>query len=241
MEGHPLVLRLSLLERSPFWRSRFAVFAALQLVLVGSGCGEQAQAPRQTTLDEPRAEFDRPRPTSMSTLEFVDIAGETHRPLGDPQVRAALLVFLVPDCPIANSYAPELNRLQAEYDSRGVRIFLIQVDPALSLEAAREHAEQYQLQAPVVWDPRQEWVKKLGATKTPEAVIVSPTGSVLYQGRIDDRFVGLGKRRAQVTSHDLRDALEAMLSGSPVMETRTVVVGCEIPLLTTGSDVDETH
>jgi len=141
------------------------------------------------------------------------------------------LVFLVPDCPIANSYAPELNRLLADYEPRGVRLFLIQVDPDLSPERAREHARDYQLRAPVVLDVRHDWARQTGATMTPEVAVLSPAGELLYRGRIDDRYVRLGQRRAQITSHDLRDALDAILEGRPVVTTRTIAVGCPLPNL----------
>jgi hypothetical protein len=159
----------------------------------------------------------------------VDIVGSVHRPFDDPQVRAVVLVFVVPDCPISNAYLPELNRLHSDYGSRGVRWFLIQVDPQLSIEDAREHAREYRLRPPVVLDERHVWVRKVGATVTPEAAVLSPAGEVLYLGRIDNRYPHLGKWRAQVTAHDLRDALDAILAGRPVPQPRTEAAGCDIP------------
>jgi hypothetical protein len=66
-----------------------------------------------------------------------------------------------------------------------------------------------------------QWVKKAGATRSPETVVFSPKGQIVYRGRISDQYVGLGKRRANVTSHDLRDALEALLAGQPVTQSQT--------------------
>jgi hypothetical protein len=51
----------------------------------------------------------------------------------------------------------------------------------------------------------------------------------VYLGRIDDAYYGYGKRRASATSHDLRGALDAVLTGKPVPRARTTVLGCEIP------------
>jgi Redoxin len=160
---------------------------------------------------------------------LVDIDGSIHRPFDDPQVRAVVLVFVVPDCPISNAYLPEVNRLHSAYGPRGVRLFLVQVDPQLSPEGAREHAKEYQLRPPVVLDGRHAWVREVGATITPEAAVLSPAGEVLYLGRIDDRYPALGKRRDQVTSHDLRDALDVILAGRPVPRPRTEAVGCDMP------------
>jgi hypothetical protein len=191
--------------------------AVTALISIALGCGQHA--PTAANVDSALAQDGR----------LVDLDGSIHRPFVARNVRAVVLVFIVTDCPIANSYAPELNRLYLEYAPRGARIFLIQADPQLSVEDARRHAREYQLQPPVVLDAQHAWVQKVGATKTPEAAVLSPAGELLYLGRIDDRYADLGKRREQVTSHDLRDALEAVLAGRPVERPRSTAVGCTIP------------
>ena len=167
-------------------------------------------------------------------IELVDIAGVTHHPFDDAEVKAIAFVFFIPDCPIANSYAPELNRLLTEYMPRGLRLFLIQVDPQTTIEEARTHARQYEIQAPVVMDKQHMWARKIGATVTPEAAVLSPKGVVLYRGRIDNRYVALGKRREHATAHDLRDALDAILTGNPISQSQFEAVGCPIPGLPPG-------
>ncbi len=164
-------------------------------------------------------------------LELTDIAGVCHRPFADPKVRAVALVFLLSDCPIANSYLPELNRLQADYESRGIPLFLIHVDPYLGIEDARAHAREYGLRAPVVLDQRHTWVRRTGATIAPQAAALSPAGDMLYLGRIDDLYVDLGKRRPQAVTHDLRAALDDILAGRTVSRPRTQALGCPIPVL----------
>jgi hypothetical protein len=163
-------------------------------------------------------------------IRLVDVSGQEHRPFADPKTKAVALVFILTDCPIANSYAPEWNRLHETFGPRGVRLLLVQVDPSLTAEAARKHAREYQLKPQVILDPRHELVKKAGATKTPEAAVFSAAGKLLYRGRIDDRYVSLGKRRPEATTHDLRDALQAILAGKPV-PPGPEAVGCFIPEL----------
>src|SRR5215471_17528643 len=106
---------------------------------------------------------------------------------------------------------------------------MIPVDPEISSERFRGHARDYDLRMPFSLDPRHEWVERAGATTAPEAAVFSPSGELLYRGRIDDQYAGLGKRRSVVTSHDLRDALEAILAGKPVTPSRTEAIGCPIP------------
>jgi hypothetical protein len=53
---------------------------------------------------------------------LVDVAGSIHRPFDDPQVRAAALVFILPDRPISSAYLPELNRQHSVYRQRGAPV-----------------------------------------------------------------------------------------------------------------------
>jgi hypothetical protein len=211
-------------------RPTLSVAAVLALIVLVSGCGQNRESSPFGATDLPATGHQ----SLPQKLEVLDIAGVTHRPFNDPQVRAVAFVFLVRDCPISNAYAPELNRLYSDYGSRGVRMFLIQVDPDLSTDDAREHARQYQLQPPLVLDKGHVWARKIGATITPQAAVLSPAGTLLYLGRIDNRYVGFGKRREQVTVHDLRDALDAVLAARPVSEPRTEAIGCPIPDISTG-------
>jgi hypothetical protein len=153
----------------------------------------------------------------------------------EPGIKAVALVFILRDCPICNSYIPELNRLHQTFANRGVMLRLVHADPQTTEAEAREHASEYQIEPKVILDPQHAKVKWAGATVAPEVAVFSPSGDLLYRGRIDDQYAGLGKRRTQVTSHDLRDALEAILAGKSVPNPRTEAVGCPIPELTKGN------
>ena len=138
---------------------------------------------------------------------------------------------VLPDCPIANGYAPEINRLCRDYTSRGVRFYLVQVDPDTSPQQASQHAREFGYACPVVLDAQHALVRRAGATVVPEAAVFAPDGERKYLGRIDDQYADLGKRRAQATSRDLRDALDAVLADRPVPRPVTQPVGCSIPPL----------
>jgi hypothetical protein len=165
---------------------------------------------------------------------LVDIEGRELQPFAEGHVKVLVLVFVLPDCPIGNSYIPELNRLHQALAGRGAKIVFVHADSQVSADRAREHAREYKVEAPVVLDPRHTWVKRAGATVAPEAAVFSRAGELLYRGRIDNRYAGLGKRRMVVTEHDLTDALEAIVAGRPVKQTRTEAVGCLIPELSHG-------
>jgi hypothetical protein len=64
---------------------------------------------------------------------------------------------------------------------------------------------------------------------SPEAALLTPSGEIVYRGRIDDRVADFGKRRVQPTRRDLRLALDAFLKGKPIPARRTKAIGCYIP------------
>jgi hypothetical protein len=160
-----------------------------------------------------------------------DIAGVDHHPFTDHAVKAVALVFVLHDCPIANGYAPEINRLCAAYTPRGVRFFLVHIDEDLSRRAAAEHARDYGYTCPVVLDGGHVLVRRAGARMSPEAAVFGPGGERKYLGRIDDLYADLGKRRSRATSLDLHDALDAVLTDRPVPQPVTQAVGCLISSL----------
>lgn len=161
-------------------------------------------------------------------VRLTDTAGLSHEPLSTAGRKATVVIFTLPDCPIANAYAPEINRLFADYSSKGVGIYLAHVDRELTASDARKHAADYNLRCPVLLDSQHTLVKALGATRTPQAFLIGPDGKTLYRGRINNLYADYGQRRQVVTQHDLRAALEAVLTNKPVLQPVTEVIGCYI-------------
>jgi hypothetical protein len=159
-----------------------------------------------------------------------DIDGIGREPLKVEKGRLEALFFVTNDCPVSNYYAHEIRRICEEYAPRGLGCALVYTDPALTDEQARKHANDYGHGAyPKIVDRAHALVKATGAAITPTAVLVKPDASIAYRGRIDNFYAGLGKPRQVVTAHDLRDALEAVLAGKPVVKQETSPVGCYIP------------
>lgn len=157
-----------------------------------------------------------------------DAAGGTHTPSEWAGSQAVVLFYVTTDCPLSNGYAPEMNRLDEQYTPRGVRFYAVQGDTTIADEEVRRHAHEFAYKFPVLLDPQLILAHHTGATVTPEAVVLSSGGAVLYEGRIDNRVEDFGKVRVRATEFDLRDALEAILAGRPVPHPHTRAVGCAI-------------
>jgi hypothetical protein len=210
-------------SRNPPCHQRWRLVWLLLLLSGCSGSADDSTAGDASQTTESLTTFNDWSPA------FIDLDGRVLSLAGDPSLKAIALVFILPDCPICNAYIPELNRLHQSFTTGGLQMILVHADTSTTAEAARQHAREYQIQAPVVLDPHHAWVRRSGAVTAPEAAVFSPAGELLYRGRIDNQYAGLGKRRAAVTSHDLRDALEAVRAGQPIKEPRTEAIGCLIP------------
>ncbi len=166
-----------------------------------------------------------------STAEtFARVGGGDYRLPGAGECKAVVLLFIGHDCPVSNSYAPEIARLHKEFSARGVAFCAVYADADLEEKDARKHVKEYGIPCPAILDPKMTLALRVGATVKPEAAVLSPRGELLYRGRIDDWYADYGKRRDQPTRRELRDALEAILAGKPVPVTRTKAIGCDIDL-----------
>jgi hypothetical protein len=166
---------------------------------------------------------------AVPPLVVESVTGEHVAPLDTPDARAICLLFVAPDCPISNVYAPEIERIASAYAPRRVSTFLVYSDPAFDAEDVRRHCEEYRLSAAALLDPEGRLARFCGATVTPEAAVWSPERGLAYLGRIDDLYVDLGKKRAQASERDLRNALEAVLAGQRAPVERTQAIGCFLP------------
>ncbi len=147
----------------------------------------------------------------------------------DPFAEAAkvrVFIFVRTDCPVSNRYAPELKRLSDEFAPRGAVFSMVYADPHETSENIRQHTEQYRFPGGVIRDPGHALVCRSKATITPEAAVFSAEGKLLYHGRIDNRFVELGKAMASPTRHDLEDSIAAALDGRPQPEASAPAIGC---------------
>ncbi|MGE0144491.1 MAG: redoxin domain-containing protein [Planctomycetota bacterium] len=166
-----------------------------------------------------------PSPTDRIVLP--DLDGRLVEPLDAGSGEAVLLLFLGTECPIAQAYSPEIASIADEFSGR-VATRIVLVDRDLSVETARSFARDYNLPQPILLDPHHRLVERLSATVTPEAILLNADLEPVYVGRIDDRFVSLGRSRPAPRQRDLRDAIEAVSSGRLPPRARAPAVGCRI-------------
>lgn len=170
-------------------------------------------------------------PAPAADFHVQDTEGKVHTSAEWKGKKAILLFFVASDCPVSNSYVPEMNRIAQAYAARRVLTFAVLPGPDTTPAAAKGYAREYRFEFPVLLDQFQSLVRLAGATVMPEAAILSPGGDVLYRGRIDNRLADFGSQRRGATEHDTREALDAILAGRLPRVQFTRSIGCAITML----------
>ena len=174
---------------------------------------------------------------ALSLVGWVSAGGAATGPLDlngkvvDPFARSApatVFLFVRSDCPITNRYAPELARIADEFSRDHLSFWLVYPDASESVSAIRNHVAEYHLPGTPLRDPEHRLVARAQATVAPEVAVFDRAGRLEYHGRIDDRYVDVGKSRPEARVHDLEDAIHHVLAGTPVPRPETRAIGCSL-------------
>jgi peroxiredoxin len=134
-----------------------------------------------------------------------------------------VLLFIAVQCPVSNAYNERMEKLAADYKSKGIALIGINANATEDAATVKAHAAEKGLTFPILKDPGNKLADKLGATRTPEAYFLDSNNKLLYHGRIDN-----SQNPAAIESNDLRMALDAALAGKPIEKTEAKAFGCTI-------------
>ena len=145
-----------------------------------------------------------------------------------PEKTFRVYVFMEESCKICQYYSPELIRLHDKYGSE-VEFVGLFPNPGSDETTIEKYKEDYRLPFQLEKDLGQLMANKLGATITPEVFLVElKSQRIIYQGRIDNSYVRVGKRRTVVTAKDLDVALENRSNPDALESGKSKAIGCFI-------------
>lgn len=133
----------------------------------------------------------------------------------EPAGQWLVLLFLDPECPVANTYLPVANALVERFADKGVQFVGVYADATLTPDRVRAHAKDFAIRFPVVRDPQHRAVRFSGVTYSSEVAVSNGDGQILYRGRIDNRVSVDGNKRPKATQHDLAAVLDRIVAGEP--------------------------
>jgi len=169
------------------------------------------------------------------------VDGKTYSLDSFQNARALAVIFTAVHCPTAEIYENRIKRLVADYAAKGVAFAVIQpnspkglrldemgyTDLGDSLEDMKVRANHRQFNFPFLYDGEtQEVSRKYGPVATPHVFVFDADRKLRYQGRVDSN-----PREAYAKVPDARNALDAVLAGTPVPLEKTPTVGCSVKWL----------
>jgi hypothetical protein len=166
-------------------------------------------------------------PVASRLLSVPDLDGREVFPFEPDGARGYALVFVRPGCPVSNRAAPEVARLYDEFARQGIVLSLV-YPGRQPRDDIREHAEAFGYPMPPLRDPGMRLVDLAGVTITPEAAVFDASRRLVYRGRLDDRYLDLGRARREPTVRDAYEVLSALVTGRPVPWASRPAVGCFI-------------
>ena len=169
-----------------------------------------------------------PLGTEAPAFELPDPDGQLH---SLPDGAAGYLVmFICNHCPFVRHVRGELARLGHDYGVRNVAIRAINSNdvrshPDDSPDRMRTEAAEQGYTFPYLFDEDQSVAKAFRAACTPDFFVFDADRRLVYRGQLDD---SRPSNSAPVDGHDVRRALDAVLTGKPVPPEQKPSIGCNI-------------
>jgi len=143
--------------------------------------------------------------------------------------KVLVVVFSCNHCPYVVGSEDRMNRFYADYAPKGVGMIAINSNetdnhPTDSFEHMKVRAREKGFRFPYVRDESQEVARAYGALRTPHFYVFDQDRRLQYTGRMDDNPRNPGKE----TTHELRDAVDALLAGRKPAVALTNPIGCNV-------------
>src|SRR5262245_2606334 len=172
-----------------------------------------------------------PLGTKAPGFELPDVTDGRIVSLSDFEAKRAMLVmFICRHCPYVRHVREELARLGRDFAGSELGIVAISsndVDeyPEDRPESLAQESREAGYAFPYLFDETQEVAKAYTAACTPDFFLFDADRALVYRGQLDDSRPSNG---LPVTGTDLRAAIGAALSGTPVSEDQRASIGCGI-------------
>jgi thiol-disulfide isomerase/thioredoxin len=166
--------------------------------------------------------------TPAPEFSLPDADGNQHG-LGDG-ADAYVVMFICNHCPFVKHVREELAQLGSDYGNRDVAIVAINSNdienyPADGPEHMKLEAEKWGYSFPYLIDESQDVAKSYMAACTPDFFVFGPDKRLVYRGQLDD---SRPSNNEPIDGHDVRAALDAILSGGSISERQIPSIGCSI-------------
>ncbi len=163
--------------------------------------------------------------------------GKTYSLDSFSSAKLLVVIFSCNHCPYVQAYEDRMIALQRDYGPKGVQLVAINSNetgnhPEDDFPHMVERSKAKGFNFPYLRDETQEVARAYGAERTPHIFLFEKVPGTIsegarhrlrYTGRIDDNW----QNPSAVKSHDLRNALDALLAGKEP-PSNTPAIGCTV-------------
>jgi peroxiredoxin len=140
-----------------------------------------------------------------------------------------VVVFSCNHCPYVVGSEDRMIRFARDYAPRGVKMVAINSNetvehPGDSFDNMVKRAKEKNFPFPYLRDESQEVALAYGALRTPHFYVFDELRKLRYTGRMDDN----PKMESAAKTHELRDAVDAILAGKKPPIERINPLGCNV-------------
>jgi peroxiredoxin len=143
-----------------------------------------------------------------------------------------IVIFDCNTCPVSKAYNERIQALNARYAEKGFPVIAInpnspELSSGESFEEMVKYAKSKGYDFPYLYDESQAVVRQFGPTNTPHVYLLTRAGNeikVAYIGAIDDNT----RNAASANKKYVETAVEELLAGKQVSNTKTKAVGCGV-------------
>lgn len=140
-----------------------------------------------------------------------------------------VIAFTCNHCPYVVNSEERILSFDHDYKHRGVQLVCINSNAETTYQDDDfphmvERARARGFQFPYLHDESQEIALAYGALRTPHYFVFDQQRQLRYTGRMDDN----PRNPGQETTHELRDAVDALLEGEQVQTPLTNPIGCNV-------------
>ncbi len=165
-------------------------------------------------------------------FDLLGVDGKQYSPATFKSAPVLIILFSCNHCPYVVGSEERINAFYNDYSKKGVAMIAINSNetvhhPTDSFEHMVTHAKEKNFKFPYVRDDSQDIARAYGALRTPHYYVFDKDRKLAYTGRMDDNPRNPGKE----TTHELRDAVDAVLAGKKPPIELTNPIGCNVKWL----------
>lgn len=170
-------------------------------------------------------------PIGAKAVEFdlPGIDGKNHTLDDFKEAKGLVIIFMCNHCPYVQAVIHRLIDLNAQYKDKGIQFIGINANESDnyaedSFEKMPEYAKEWGMDFTYLRDEDQKVARAYNAQCTPDIYLYDQDQKLYYHGRIDDNW----KEPESVKTHELKDAIDTLLSGKSYEEEQHPSIGCSI-------------